>query len=184
VAPDRYPIPVEWARAQCRLSHFDEDDHLDRLIGSVAHEFESTTGIQCLNATWTWTLDEFPDGDFELPVYPLSSVTSIQYIDTAGATQTLAASVYDSDANANPPRIALAYNQSWPTTRGDINAVTVTYVAGYGTDAASVPDTIRQALLMRVADLFENRGDAETRAAANARDAGSRLFWASRVAVV
>jgi uncharacterized phiE125 gp8 family phage protein len=39
-----------------------------------------------------------------------------------------------------------------------LNAVQIRFVAGYG-DPANVPDEIKQAILMMVADLYEHRGE-------------------------
>lgn len=78
--------------------------------------------------------------EFRLP--PLQSVTSITYVDTAGATQTLAADQYTVDTKSQPARITPAYGVSWPATREQANAVTVRFVAGYGA-ASAVPDIIK-----------------------------------------
>jgi uncharacterized phiE125 gp8 family phage protein len=46
----------------------------------------------------------------------------------------------------------------WPDIRhGKINAVQVTYVAGYGSAITDVPETIRQAIALEVADMYVNR---------------------------
>ena len=87
---------------------------------------------------------------------PLSSVTSITYLDTDGATQTLAADQYVVDAISQPARISRAYNVDWPDTRVQNNAVKVRFVAGYGV-ASAVPQCIKSWMLIRIATLMENR---------------------------
>lgn len=46
---------------------------------------------------------------------------------------------------------------NWPPTRTDkINAVEATYVAGYG-DAEDVPQSLKSAMLLVLAHIYENR---------------------------
>jgi uncharacterized phiE125 gp8 family phage protein len=42
---------------------------------------------------------------------------------------------------------------------GNINDVTITYTAGYGSDASSVPGQIKQAILLMITDAYDNRQD-------------------------
>ena len=74
-------------------------------------------------------------------------MTSIQYVDDAGDTQTLSTSLYQVDTKSQPGRIIPAYGESWPTVRSDtLNAVTVNFVAGYGDDPEDVPAGLRHAV--------------------------------------
>jgi uncharacterized phiE125 gp8 family phage protein len=72
--------------------------------------------------------------------------------------QTWAATKYIVDILSQPGRVSLAYGQSYPTTYSEIQAVQIRFVAGYGL-AADVPECIKQAILLKVADLYEHRGD-------------------------
>ncbi|KKK75959.1 hypothetical protein LCGC14_2868480, partial [marine sediment metagenome] len=71
--------------------------------------------------------------------------------------QTLDASVYDVDTTSTPGRITLAYNQSWPSIRGEHHAVEIIFVTGYGDAATDVPDRIIAAIKLMAAHLYENR---------------------------
>jgi uncharacterized phiE125 gp8 family phage protein len=120
--------------------------------------------VRPTNTTETLELPCFPLNRGEriyLPWNPLSSVTSITYTDAAGASQTVATTVYDVNTTTQPGFIHLKYNQFWPTSlRQDIalpDVVVITYVAGYGTTGAAVPDTVRQAIKLLALHLFENR---------------------------
>lgn len=94
--------------------------------------------------------------EFFLPKPPLVSVTSITYVDTNGATQTLASDQYLVDSVSEPGRVTPAYGTLWPATRDQINAVTVSFTCGYGS-AAAVPEGIKRWIRMRVSTLYENR---------------------------
>lgn len=144
-----------------------ENDVLDGLIAAARQHGEEYLGRALLTQTRTMTLDGFPVptdrnkwAEIVVPFPPLRSVTSIQYVDTNGNTQTLAATYYTvhvgSGDSRSKGRIARAYNATWPTVRYQKNAVTITYSCGYGV-GADVPRAIRQGLLWLVGHMYENR---------------------------
>ncbi len=112
-----------------------------------------------MNTTEDEYLDDFPLSTESIrPLRsPLSSVTSIGYVDSNGDSQTFSSDDYDVDTTSEPGRIALAYGEVWPTTRSDINAITLTYVAGYGATAASVPEGIKTAIKQLVCHWYDHR---------------------------
>ena len=87
---------------------------------------------------------------------PIQSVESVTYTDPDGATQTLQSSQYKLDTITEPSRIVPAYGTTWPGIRNEINAVSVSYTAGYG-DASTVPDEIKGWMLLRIGAMYENR---------------------------
>lgn len=125
-------------------------------------------GRALLTQTWDLYLDRFPQGwgwqdpanpdsAITIPLPPLQSVTSISYVDTNGATQTLSSSLYQVVTNGTwPARIVAAYSQTFPDVREQPNAVTVQFVAGYGT-ADDVPTPIGQAIRQMVEGWYRNR---------------------------
>ena len=92
-----------------------------------------------------------------IPRPPLQSVTSITYVDQGGATQTLASNAYQVDAKNEPGRILPAFNAYWPLTRNQINAVTVTYVAGW--TSQTLPKKVKSLARLLLAHLYEHRDD-------------------------
>ncbi len=67
--------------------------------------------------------------------------------------------MYD-EAYSVPGRITKAYNEDWPNTLGHVNDVTVQFVAGY-TSPDQIPQTIRQAIMMIVGELYKNREEPD-----------------------
>lgn len=152
------PLSVRDAADWARIDTTDDDATLTLLIKRARQYAEGVTGQLFINATWKNYWDQFPAGDALLLTWsPLSSVTSVKYVDDDGATQTLAADQYTEDVITDPPRIVAAYNVSWPSTRAVINAVTVEFVAGYGAAASNVPDNYILAIKMLVAQWYEIR---------------------------
>lgn len=73
----------------------------------------------------------------------LQSVTSVNYIDSAGVNQVLAPNQYLVDTVHH--RVHPAYGVSWPATRDQPNAVWIVYQAGYGL-ISDVPEDVKDAL--------------------------------------
>jgi uncharacterized phiE125 gp8 family phage protein len=127
------------------------------LIASARAAAELELGRYLITQTLDMYLDEFPcEEPYEIYLPPIQSVSAITYVDSAGVTQTLSAPDYLVDSNSKPARITPAYGLYWPYTREQNNAVKVRFIAGYGS-ASSVPDCIKQWMLMRIADLWTNR---------------------------
>lgn len=156
--PTREPVELAEVTLHLRVDGPDEDDYLRGLIAAARAWCEKFQDRAYLRQTLTMRLDRFPcDGPIELPRSPLVSVSSIQYVDGDGDAQTLAADQYQVDAHSEPGRIVPAYGLSWPTTRCQMNAVTIVYLAGYGTTAADVPDGVKHAVKLLVTHWYENR---------------------------
>lgn len=157
--PAAYPVTLAEALNHMGAQAKTEDYALiDALIASATQHVEDFTGRAFVTRTLDWKMDCWPDrGLFRVPLPPLQSVTSIKYIDSAGDEQTWAAENYQVDANEDGGRIALAYGATLPSLRGgDLNAVTVRFVAGYG-HAGVVPQPIRQAILLLVGHWYHER---------------------------
>jgi uncharacterized phiE125 gp8 family phage protein len=160
VGPTVEPVTRAEAKEHCRYDDTDEDSHFDSLITAAREQFELATGRQLITATWVLYLDAFPSTTLRVPHPPLQSDAThpaITYVDTGGTVQTWPLAEYDVDVHAEPGRITPAYGYVWPTARSENNAITVTYKAGYGTTASTVPRMIRQGILFIIAQWFEFR---------------------------
>jgi uncharacterized phiE125 gp8 family phage protein len=159
-APTETPISLDEAKAHVRETTTDRDAELTAMVAAATTQLDGRAGLlgrALVTQTWEMLLDGFPCGDtIEVPLPPLQSIASITYTDTQGATQTLATSVYGVDASCEPGVVHLKYGQAWPATRDERNAVVIRFVAGYGT-ATAVPERLKSALKLVVADLDANR---------------------------
>lgn len=155
VQPSIEPVTLAEALAHLREDSGAADDYITSLIVAARTDCENRTERTLITSTWAVKLDEFPD-TIELPRRNILSVTSVVYVDMDGATQTLAANT-DYLVDLDDARIAPAYGKSWPASRDQFNAVTVTYTAGYGATAASVPATLKQWIMLAVADMYSHR---------------------------
>ena len=157
-APATLPVTLAEAKAQCRVDHSDEDALLNRLIGAATAYLDGRTGIlgRCLiTQTWELVLDGFPADAIEIPLGPVQSVVSVTYVDTAGGTQTVAASDYYVDTSSLSAWVAPEI--TWPQTLQAPNVMRVQFVAGYGAAPANVPEPIRHAILLLVGHWYQHR---------------------------
>ncbi len=159
VAASIHPISRADAKTHLRVDHTDEDDYIDTVIAAAVDYAENYTDRQFITATWVARMDEFPTtGDnIELRKNPIASITSIQYVDTNGTTQTWSSANYETDLKSNVARIRPISTESYPSTKDQLNAVTVTFISGYGSAASDVPGDIKHALKLIIAYLYDNR---------------------------
>lgn len=166
VAPATEPVTLTEAKAHLGVTISDDDTRITALIVAARETAENYTQRSFITQTWVAKLDAFPNGDIiELPKGPIQSITSVQYVDEDGDTQTF--TEYTLDAAAE--RIFLNYDEDWPDTRDIENAVTITYVTGYGV-AAAVPESIKSALKLKVECLYDRPDEAYAKALNGAAD--------------
>lgn len=179
--PATEPVSLTETKSQLRIDSTTEDTYLGTLIAAAREYCEMFQNRAYITQTWELTLDGWPRFPIKLPMPQLVSVTSIEYFDTANVEATWASSNYFVDADSEPGRIGLGYNISLPTTTlRAINAVKIQYVAGYGA-ASAVPLRTKQAILMLIGHLYENR---ETVSPVDLKEipfAVSSLLWLDRL---
>lgn len=149
---EQEPVTVAEARRQCRIADaIDYHDQELRLLIAAAREMvENDTGLVCYTGSFTQKFTDWGSDVIELAdLRPVTSVTSIAYLDTDGTSQTLATSVYQLETANVKQFIRLKYSQYWPALRGDINGITVTMVAGYASVSA-IPLMVKQAVLLKL----------------------------------
>lgn len=182
--PAAEPLTLDEVKMFLNLTSNDDDAMLEIFIKSAREWAEKVTGRALLSQTVVQYWDCFPakvwpsDMVWTLDINPVTSVTSIQYKDTNGATQTLNATNYTADTVSQPARIFPTEDVSYPDLGEYPNAVFVTYVAGYATTAA-VPAALKTAMLQKIAFLYENREDIPIQgvgAAYRVRSADALLF--------
>tara|TARA_B100000809_G_scaffold154054_1_gene151421 strand:- start:2254 stop:2877 length:624 start_codon:yes stop_codon:yes gene_type:complete len=153
------PLTAAECRSHLNLDETYYDTTLDNLVIAARQTVESVTGRQLITATYDLTLDKFPAGRkvLPLPKGQLQSVSAITYTDTAGISATWTASDYIVSTKRDPGSVTPDYDKVWPSARSVRDAVQIRFVAGYGDAASDVPQAIKQAILLLVGHLFENR---------------------------
>ena len=155
--PASEPFTRELAKQHLRVDHGDDDAVIDLYLAQARSAVEAHIKCALLPTVYSLKLDGFP-AEIVLPVGPvLSATNTISYVDDAGASQTLGSSLYQF-STGEVGLIRPSYGNVWPSTRPQLDAVTVTFTAGWP-DTASIPPAIKGALLMILGQLEKQRGN-------------------------
>ena len=155
------PVTVAEAKAHLRVDISDDDTYIGTLITAAREWCEQYLDRTLVSTQWVMRFDSFPY-EIELPRPPISSsgtTTAVTLTYTLGddSTATLSTATYRVDRNSTPGVVRQLRAGSWPGNLDDYNAVSVTWWAGYGSTGASVPASIRHAILMLVGHWYESR---------------------------
>lgn len=153
--PTAEPLSLTEAKEHLRVSHDDEDGYINGLIRVAREMVEQHTGRKLITQTWKLVRDDFCGRIDLLP--GTQAITGVQYQDTDNAQQTLAPSVYELRSVGLVESLGLKYAQSWPSVLCHPGSVVITFTVGYGASGDDVPTPIKQAMLMLLAQLYENR---------------------------
>jgi uncharacterized phiE125 gp8 family phage protein len=167
ISPNVLPLDLDTVRKHLRFVTHSEDDLILGWIQAASEDFERETGIQILTATREFWMDSFPwQREIELPRPPLQTIAYVAYDDTDGTEQ-----VFDGSPlpyllqNPQGPlarrgRIALAVpGVLWPQAAYHAKAVRIRYTCGYGDSGANVPQQIKTALYLLVANYHKFRSE-------------------------
>jgi uncharacterized phiE125 gp8 family phage protein len=171
------------------------DDNLITDIIKVARNWcEAFTARALITQTWKLSLDAFPGVDLNhnpraqitLPKGNTLSVTAFTYVDGDGVAQDMVgvsplpyalSTEADSGGILEP-----AYGEAWPGIQDVMDAIQITYTAGYGPNASDMPEQLRMAVKWKMADLYDNRGDADISGAkANVAESLARPYRLERI---
>lgn len=194
-----FPITLTELKTYCRVDTSSDDDMLNIFIAAATGQLEQYCNRKFINTTIGLHLDGFgavndnrlvalgegwhdgcvanftSDADYiELPFRPVQSVTSIKTYDTANTEATFSSASYRLDINSG--LVYLNEGYTWPSSLRARDAVLITYVAGYGANAAAVPAAIKQAILMAAGQMYNCRGSCDLSDACKAIVAGYRVI--------
>ena len=99
---------------------------------------------------------EYRQRSVNLPFSPLVSVTHVKTFDDSDNATTMASSRYFVDTASDYGRVVLRTGETRDDMLRVANAIEITYVAGYGSVATSVPAGIRQGIIVLASHFFEN----------------------------
>lgn len=157
--PETEPVSLAEAKAHARIDDDSDDALIATLIAAARQWAEGATGRAFITQTWQLSLDAPRSRAIFLPRPPLQRVLSLAFFDDADTPHAWPAESAFVDTSREPGRLVLRSGAAWPSPLRATNGFKITYVAGYGDDAASVPQPIRLAILELVTAWHQNRGD-------------------------
>lgn len=156
------PVSLSEAKTHLRVDTSTDDTYITALVKAAREWVEEYLDRSLVYTQWQVKADLFPV-EFEVPRPPIATAgtftaVTLTYESTDGTTKTVAGADYRVDRDATPAVVRNVYNGTWPSdVIYDANSVTLTFWAGYGAAGASVPQTIRHAVLMLVGHMYEHR---------------------------
>jgi uncharacterized phiE125 gp8 family phage protein len=158
-APAAAPVLLAEVKAQLRIEHPDDDLMIDRLIKTaVAYtDAKGALGHAMITQKWGQWVNSVPPQYVRLAMGPLIEVTAVQYYDIDGALQTDTLSNYEITGTDFTTLIGPKSGFNWPVTQDRADAIRIEYTAGYGATSASVPETLRHAMMLLIGHWYDNR---------------------------
>lgn len=147
-APAGECIHLNEAKNDRRIDDNADDAKLRSLISAARLAVESKTRQVLMHSRWQQVIDTFPaygmasvvsaGSTVSIPPYaivlpraPLVAVEKIEYLDMAGAWQTMPTSDYVVNVGMSPAIITPGFGKIWPIPLPQIGSVKITYTAGY-----------------------------------------------------
>lgn len=154
--PAQLPVTLQEQEAQSRV--FGDEAIVSRLIAaSVAHiDGQGALGRAMITQTWAQWMPSRTN-EIVLAMTPFQSLVSIEYYDQDGVLQTADVADFETRLYRETVLILPKIGKAWPSTQNRLDAIKITYTAGYGDTAADVPENVRHAILMLAGHFYENR---------------------------
>jgi uncharacterized phiE125 gp8 family phage protein len=156
-------LPIAELRDHLRLgSGFGADGMQDGLteayLRAALMAIEGRIGKALITRAVTWTLGCWRHPQAQaLPVAPVSAITSVTMVDSAGARSAVAPAAYRLVVDMHRPKLA-ARGSALPSIPTD-GLAEIVFVAGFGAGWLDVPADLRQAVLLLAAEFYEKRDE-------------------------
>jgi uncharacterized phiE125 gp8 family phage protein len=150
------PLTLIEVKRWLRVDHDDDNQLIEGLVRAARERVEARTGRALLAQTWRIVLDQWPAaGRVALPVMPVISVAAVRVANASGQFNAVASSSYSLDARLDPAILTVNQMVQPAVLRGGIE---IDVVAGYGALPTDCPQSLRQAMLMMIAEVYARRG--------------------------
>lgn len=147
-------ITVADIKEHLRVTHSLEDDLISGIRSAAINYVQNYANVILGSVTAYGYMQTFVAQYF--PIGPVTDVDAVEYeTDNAGTLTTMSSSSWHVDIKSRPARISFSDIPS-PYEHA-LMPIRITFTVGH--DADAIPGTIRQAILLMCASLYENRQD-------------------------
>lgn len=160
--PDYEPVTLAQCKDALEISDDFHDSKIRLMLGAAIREAEKYTGASFSQKTATLYYDSI-QSFYRLPVYPVLSIDSIEYLSNTVYT---AFTDFESDLFDFPPFVRFV---SLPSADLSLKTLKFNLTVGYASnnsppDSDLIPEDIKQAIIFHVYQSFLSRGDLESTA--------------------
>lgn len=150
------PLTLAETKAHLRVDSPADDAVITGLIRTVREHLERETGLSLLTRTFRLYLDGWPlSRVIQIGRGPVQTIEAVTVYDATGAPVEIETTGFVLDGQARPARLILPPQ---PPPQPAINGIEIDFSAGFGATGADVPDTLKRAMLLHAALLYEFRG--------------------------
>ncbi|MDR6757212.1 putative phiE125 gp8 family phage protein [Mycoplana sp. BE70] len=154
--PGAEPITLAEVKAHLRLDGSAEDELLGSLIRTARDHLERETGLALIARPFRLYLDDWPEERvIQIARGPVQAIESVTVYDDVGAPLEVGLIGAVLDGNARPARLLMS---ALPAPGRALNGIEIDFTAGFGEAGTDVPDTLKRALMIHVAAMYELRG--------------------------
>lgn len=191
--PPVEPVDINEIKEHLKITNTQEESYLETLIQTAREVCEKESNRAYVEQTLVKTFDEWPEFPVELPRPPLQSVEKIEYKDKDGISTEWDATNYILDDYSFIPKIYQDYNSETPNVElAKVNAVQITYIAGYAKDDSgdttnyrkNIPGRYKHAIKLLVGEWYRMREEVTENKPTKIPDGVSRLLSLDRVMLV
>lgn len=151
-------LTLDEAKNHLRVDHDDEDSLISSLIAAVCQMLDGETGLYGFNIgsqVWKWT--GYPRCyKFEIEMPNVTAITEVKYYNSSNTLITDDLANWELAAN-NEEAYIWPVSGAWPTFYWRWDAFQIKYSVGF----TEIPADIKQAALLIIAAMYDNRGDAD-----------------------
>lgn len=154
--PSAEPITLAETKAHLRLDGSAEDELIGALIRTAREHLECETGLALIARPFRLYLDDWPEERMiQISRGPVQAIETVTVYDDVGTPLEVVVSGAVLDGNARPARLLLPV---LPAPGRALNGIEIDFTAGFGEAGTDVPDTLKRALMIHVAAMYELRG--------------------------
>lgn len=168
------PLSLAEAKVFLRVETTDDDPLIAALISAARLHVEMHTGLALVTQSWRMVLDCWPaKGRIPVRPAPLQALAAARVFDFDGESRTVDTQAFVVDASTSTLSF-IPWALPMPTRIAA--GIELDITAGFGDAASDVPEPLRQAIRLLVADWYENRAAvAGTEAAATPANASALI---------
>lgn len=157
------PLDAGAVKQYLKVQTSDDDALIARLITSARQHVERLSGRCLIDQTWKVYLDSWPGSlQLELPLSPVSAINAVRFYSTDSTWHDVPASAWETDLSGDVPRLALASSALVGTPARRLAGIEIELVCGFGPTGDDVPEPLRQAMQMLIADWYSNRAESDS----------------------
>lgn len=160
--PTQEPISLTDAKSFLRVETSADDVLISALVTTSRLQIEAALDLALIHQTWSLLLDVWPQTPhITMPFAPVAHLVAVNTYDRDGDATPIPLASFELDNASSSPRLLRRNGFATTTPMRALNAIEISFVAGYGATADSVPEPIRQALRLLVAHWYEHRDPGE-----------------------